>query len=258
MKRLLQTGMGVVCLSLTLVAVRAATRDHATGTAESGPVLVELFTSEGCSSCPPADRLLSQLQNATAANGARIIVLSEHVTYWDQLGWRDRFSSSAVTERQSAYGDHFHLDSVYTPQMVVNGRAQMVGSDAAAVRRALSAPSPSGRLHIAAIVPTSGGISVRLAVSGIAPGSADLYAVVAQDMASTPVERGENAGHTLNHVSVARSLSRLSPVGGDQEVTVQIPAAALESSRGVKRHLIVFAQSQGTGPVVAADSAPLS
>src|SRR6204780_1466035 len=100
-------------------------------------VLVELFTSEGCSSCPPADALLRQV-NGTQTNAGQLIVgISEHVTYWNSLGWSDPFSSSVYTERQNAYGERFHLEGVYTPQMVINGAEQIVGSDRAALLHAV-------------------------------------------------------------------------------------------------------------------------
>ena len=100
-------------------------------------VLVELFTSEGCSSCPPADALLRQVNGTQTAAGQLIVGISEHVTYWNSLGWSDPFSSSLYTERQNAYGERFHLDGVYTPQMVINGTEQIVGSDRAAFARAI-------------------------------------------------------------------------------------------------------------------------
>src|ERR1700722_14677783 len=114
-------------------------------------VLVELFTSEGCSSCPPADALLRQVNGTQTSEGQLIVGISEHVTYWNSLGWSDPFSSSTYTDRQNAYGARFGLDSVYTPQMVVNGTEQFVGSDrsslANAIRKEQNRTSPVD-LHI--------------------------------------------------------------------------------------------------------------
>jgi len=100
-------------------------------------VVVELFTSEGCSSCPPADALLQRLA-AAGQDGVRVIALGEHVDYWDRLGWKDRFSSGELTARQRTYASRFNIDSIYTPQMVVDGRTEFVGSDASAARSAIT------------------------------------------------------------------------------------------------------------------------
>ena len=101
------------------------------------PVIVELFTSEGCADCPPADALLAKIVAAQPVAAAQIIGLGQHVDYWDRLGWKDRFSSAALTRRQQAYQSRFATESIYTPQMVVDGRAEFVGSDASAARKAI-------------------------------------------------------------------------------------------------------------------------
>ncbi len=121
---------------------------NAASTNKDQPVLVELFTSEGCSDCPPADALLEQLDAKQFVAGARAIVLSEHVTYWDRLGWRDPFSLDAVTERQQEYAERFKLDSPYTPQMVVDGAVQFVGSDQAKLSEAVARASTTPKRQI--------------------------------------------------------------------------------------------------------------
>ena len=223
----------------------------------AAPILVELFTSEGCSSCPPADDVLQQLHGMHTRTGALIVGISEHVTYWDRLGWKDPFSDSQVTQRQNAYSNSFHLDSVYTPQMIVDGRSQIVGSDAVNVRAAIEragSAAHSARLHIDQVRIVADGLKLMLALKSLPRNSADLYVVVAQDMASTPVRSGENSGRILTHVSIARSLSRVGVADGNSAMTIRLPAAELQSSVGQKRHLVVFAQARGTGPVLAVDS----
>ena len=102
------------------------------------PVLVELFTSEGCSSCPPADRALTFLEKQQPNSDAEIITLSLHVTYWDDLGWKDKFSSMLFTQRQELYSQRFNLDSIYTPQMVIDGNYELVGSDLTRAQKLIS------------------------------------------------------------------------------------------------------------------------
>src|SRR5258708_16748376 len=127
-----------VGILLAPTAFGDSVRLGATGSAPRSIVVVELFTSEGCSSCPPADDVLSQLAHRQPVPGVEVLTLGEHVDYWDRLGWRDPFSSPAFSARQSNYDARvFHADQVYTPQLVIDGRLERVGSDAHAVQRAI-------------------------------------------------------------------------------------------------------------------------
>jgi hypothetical protein len=138
---------GIIVAIVVLVPAFASRDSHA---APPTPILVELFTSEGCSDCPPADALLEKLIAGQPASGVAIIGLGQHVDYWDRLGWKDRFSSAALTERQQLYQARFRTESIYTPQMVVDGRVELVGSDANAARRAIERAStwPHGVVRI--------------------------------------------------------------------------------------------------------------
>jgi hypothetical protein len=193
--------------------------------------------------------------------GDLIVGISEHVTYWNQLGWRDPYSTEAATERQNAYNESFHLDSVYTPQMVVNGEAQVLGSDARAVGRALeSAHHPdAANIHIVSAKPDGRNLTITFSLGGTLPrGKAvDIYAVVAEDTASSSVARGENAGHTLAHVAVATAIVKVATSGLTPERSVRLTLPAVPAGASSKRHLILFAQMSGLGPVVATDSVAL-
>jgi hypothetical protein len=174
----------------------------------SGVAVVELFTSEGCSSCPPADRVLATLAARAKAQSLPVFPLSFHVDYWDYLGWRDRFSSASYSERQREYGPISAGGGTYTPQAVVNGEAECVGSDAsridALIGSALKRPS---RTQIALEARRGEhGIEVSYRVSGETAARVINLALV-EPRAETAVERGENAGERLGHVNVVRVFS---------------------------------------------------
>lgn len=232
------------------------------GEAQEKPrvVLVELFPSEGCSSCPPADALLRQVNGTRTSAGQLLVGISEHVTYWNSLGWADPFSSSIFTERQNGYGHRFGLDSVYTPQMVVNGTEQFVGSDPAGLAKAIQRkPEPTDPLdvHILSIHAIGSRLSVSFSAGGEIPSrGAEIIAVLADDSDESIVLRGENSGRRLAHVAIARSLARVATISGavEQAVGIQIPPS-FHGTQG--HHLILFAQEEGFGRVLGADTRPL-
>lgn len=180
------------------------------------PVLVELFTSEGCSSCPPADRLLRAIE-AERTPGADVIVLSEHVDYWDYLGWRDPFSSAQFSKRQQDYGRMFRNNGVYTPQMVINGRVEFVGNDgnlaAKEIRKATARQVATVRVGLIGIETPDGGkpvATVQLAVGDLPQMSPNdelevMLAVTESGLHSKP-RTGENSGASLEHTGVVRTL----------------------------------------------------
>lgn len=172
------------------------------------PVLVELFTSEGCSSCPPADKLLQELDSKQPFPGVQLIVLSEHVTYWNSDGWKDPFSAQDITDRQNAYGKQFKLASVYTPQMVVDGESQFTGSDSQALRESVekARAEPTIPLKISATIDSPGKLKSHVEASGE---SGAVYLVLALNHAESQVLRGENGGHRLSHVAVVQSFEQI-------------------------------------------------
>jgi hypothetical protein len=187
------------------------------------PVLVELFTAEGCSSCPPADVLLDKMLVAQPAVGAMLVGLGEHVDYWNASGWKDRFSSAAFTKRQQQYAARAGNEDIYTPQMVIDGGDGFVGTDIEAARHAIerAAAAPHGVIRIALDPPRDKDkIGVTIDVSGLPAADddpADLLVAVTEDHLRTEVKHGENQGRTLTHAAVVRDLVTVAGVKGSGE-----------------------------------------
>ncbi len=225
----------------------------ATGDADQRqPVLVELFTSEGCSSCPPADALLARLDATQFVAGAEAIVLSEHVTYWNDLGWRDPFSMDAMTERQRQYASRFGLDSVYTPQAVIDGTTDVVGSDSTALSRAVAraAVKPKAELVIENAQWT--GDAIHFTVRSAARFQGRLMAALAEDETHSSVARGENAGRTLHHVAVVRVLQTMSEGGADGRLlTLQLPTQGSSIGQNAGLRMVVFLADHTSGRILA-------
>lgn len=217
------------------------------------PVLVELFTSEGCSDCPPADALLAKLDTQQFVAGAQAIVLSEHVTYWNHEGWRDPFSFDAMTARQQDYIREFALGDAYTPQMVVDGAEQFTGSDAPKLEHAVAhaAATPKLALTIADAHRAADG-SIIFSVQAASAPKATLVAVVAENATHADVSRGENAGRTLHHVAVVRVLKDFGSSAAEGRV-LQLTGANLLSAEkdGEPLRLVVFLVNRSDGHVTA-------
>ena len=215
------------------------------------PVVVELFTSQGCSSCPPADALLSELARDASLRG-RVIPLAFHVDYWDRLGWRDPFSSPEWSRRQYQYVGALHAKSAYTPQIVASGERQFVGSNRAALEEALVALSHRKPLGEVKVTPSRQGAEARIRVQ--AKGTGNLVVVVYDTGAPTPVARGENAGRTIPNAAIVRRLVRAATLtGGAFDRHITIPLDPAWHDLGVA----VFLQDGETLAIGAAASAPL-
>jgi hypothetical protein len=222
------------------------------------PVLVELFTSEGCSSCPPADALLAKLDHDQPVHGAEIIVLGEHVDYWDNLGWHDRFSSHQYTDRQSQYSARLNVDSVYTPQMIVDGTDQFVGNDASHAQRSIQHAAQSSKVKLTLSQPVVDGHKISAAVSSPAPmttNRADLYAALVDPTDVTEVRSGENGGRRLQHAGVVRSLQRVGSLTELGAGPVSFSLNAPGDAKPGQMRVVVFAQQIGQGAVLGAVSA---
>ena len=229
------------------------------------PVLVELFTSEGCSSCPPADALLARLDQEKRLGNAEIIALEEHVDYWDQLGWRDPFSSAQWTQRQEDYAATFKNEGIYTPQMVVDGRKEFVGSSQSTARSAISDAS---RIEKAEVILSPTQISdstVRLKIDvkmlpTSASEDAQVWLAVTESELQSNVKHGENAGEDLHHAAVVRSMRKIGSAkltdavaySGEQEVALD----AAWKPRDIR--FVVFVQGAKSRHILGAASAHLA
>ena len=202
------------------------------------PVLVELFTSEGCSSCPPADKLLIELKEKQPVANAQVIALGQHVDYWNHDGWTDRFSSAQFTARQEQYADRLN-DGPYTPQVVVDGTTSVVGNDVEAVNRAIS--KAAAQAKPVQLELSESGSEVQVSVRGFANSSPEVFFALVEDDLESQIKAGENNGVTLHHVAVARQLRSLGHASDDGWKTA-VPIQLANGQRKEKTQALVFAQ----------------
>jgi hypothetical protein len=258
--------------ALLCCALAHADEKAAAAPAQAAPVIVELFTSEGCSSCPPADALLARLEKTQPVTGARIIALEEHVDYWNQLGWKDPFSSAQFRVRQNDYAVAAHVENVYTPQMVVNGQVGFDGGDAnrafQEIGRAAQAQMNS-QASVTSIELSSApnaknaemlDLSVRVTNQKTGkPRDANLYLVVTENELSTHIGAGENAGRTLRHAAVVRSfgvIGKMDSKGVRQGQVISTLRLPPEWHRENLR-AVVFVQEKDTFRIAGASSIDL-
>lgn len=246
----------MTCIPLLAALLALLVGSAAPAAAGDGVAVVELFTSEGCSSCPPADRLLSELVEESARDGRAVYPLAFHVDYWDRLGWQDRFAQAPYSERQREYAAHLGERRVYTPQIVVNGRASMVGSNERAVRRALEAalaiPSTiTLELDIEEFAPRRIVVSVSLSDS---PTPMLIGVAVVERGLTTAVGAGENHGRLLRHDNVVRSFGSAQAVDGAARIALGF-SAELEPELSA---VIAFAQDPATFGIHGATAVELT
>ena len=178
------------------------------------PVIVELFTSEGCSSCPAADAALRELENAQSVPGVEVIALGEHVDYWNRLGWKDGFSSPAYTERQRQYASGFGTGS-YTPQAVVNGRYEFVGSRTTELAQTVAKAAQAPQAVVSVTTTTGGTAQVRVSSLPAGTQAAEVLLAITESGLASQVGRGENSGRLLRHAAVVRQLISLGKIAAD-------------------------------------------
>ncbi|HUD12581.1 MAG TPA: DUF1223 domain-containing protein [Terracidiphilus sp.] len=248
-------------LLLPLMLLRgagAAQPKSADAPAAATPILIELFTSEGCSSCPPADAWLKQIDRSQPIPGAQAIVLSEHVDYWNHDGWKDPYSSSFFTDRQSAYLRALGGSSPYTPQMILNGTTELELSNQAQVAQAFKKAANTQQLAVNISALTVAGDSqpvlhAHIEADGTASKrNADVYAVVALDHAESEVLHGENGGRHLTHAAVALDLVRVGKLEKGKPFSQDFQTRLKSGVDPKNLRLIVFVQESGPGEVLGA------
>ena len=260
-------GAGGAACALTLGAVLAVWampfggkhKDGKTGNVSGSgtPVIVELFTSEGCSSCPSADKALADLKRTQPIKGARVLVLSEHVDYWNGNGWRDPYSNSAFTARQNEYGRKFRLESVYTPQAVVDGQAELIGSERDGLASAIEKSARGSKAEVTLSPEPNAPNKLHVVVKRPSAGDADVMLAVTEDNLTSNVSRGENSGRKLSHTGVVRELRKIGSISGTGTTTLTAP---LELQSGWKKsdlEAVVFVQERNSRRIVGANALKL-
>jgi len=219
-----------------------------------GFAVIELFTSEGCSSCPPADAVVAKIQKES--NGKPIYILAFHVDYWNRLGWKDVFSSADYSDRQKQYAAWLHsTDGIYTPQIVVNGKTEFVGSEEATLRNAIKTNlqmDAAAQVSLSDVQAGEQKINLHYQTQGNIT-HAVLQLALIQKTAQTKVERGENAGHTLSHVQIVRQIQTVTLKRADGVTNITLP-------KGVDVHggeLIAFLQDTSNGVITGATKVEL-
>ena len=234
----------------------------ATGAAQ--PVVVELFTSEGCSSCPPADALLKELSEKSSLEGVEVMALEEHVDYWNHLGWADPFSASAFSQRQSDYAEHFGHEGVYTPQMIVDGRSEFVGSSAAIAREEIRKAASARKLEITlaqAVESTPGHLVLQIAVQNpggvLVKSGAELWAAITERNLQSDVKAGENSGENLKHAAVVRSLQKVQMLPEPAGYTGKIDLSVKPNWKKNDLSAVVFLSEPGSRRIIGAAATPV-
>ncbi len=255
--------LGLFVLRLAPVSGFTAGAHSAPGTAGSQPVVLELFTSDGCSSCPPADAFLKRLDDAGRFGNVEIIAIEEHVDYWNHQGWSDPFSSHDWTARQEQYARALGLRGIYTPQLVINGRNELVGSSEREALHSITAAAEFSDATVRISAINLSGQSARLTITIEAPPSnlrsPDLWLAVTERGLSSNVLRGENEGRNLTHAAVLRSLTRIRTdhggASGSAEATASIPLDRIWKRENLR--FVVFLQEPKTLHIFGAAASQL-
>lgn len=223
------------------------------------PVVVELFTSEGCSSCPPADALLKELSEKQSLEGIEVVAMEEHVDYWNHLGWADPFSANAFSLRQSHYAEAFGRDGVYTPQMIVDGHSEFVGSRGLTAREQIRKAAGTRKLEIALAraagsTPDNPVLQIAIQNPGGVPvkSGAELWVAITERNLQSDVKAGENSGQILKHAAVVRNLQKVQTLREPAGYTEQVNLALKPNWKKDNLSAIVFLSEPGSGKIIGA------
>ena len=234
--------------------------------AGSVPVVVELFTSEGCSSCPPADALLARLESQQPIPRTQVIALEEHVDYWNGDGWTDPFSGREWTARQEEYAYTLKNRNPYTPQMVIDGHTELVGNREGAARQVIAAAGTQAKTHVSVAVSPAAKAGSEQATVSVDPITApsggdksDIWLAVTESGLHSAVNAGENAGSDLHHASVVRTLRKIGSIDGNKSSSYS-GTTPLHLDSGWKRQnlrVVVFVQARKSRQILGAGAAPI-
>jgi len=240
--------VAVLAVAVTLSAFINVRLTERTSVETRGFALVELYTSEGCSSCPPADALVAKIEKESADKP--VYILAYHVDYWNHLGWKDQFSSADYSKRQKDYAHYLKTDGIYTPQIVVNGRTEFVGSEEGKLRNAISTNLQSASSTKISLEATD--INLKQATLKYNINNADKNAIlqvaIVEKAATSKVAAGENSGRTLAHVQIVRKLQQVNLHGDTGSVDVALP----DGFNGKTWEVIGFVQNKSNGAVTGA------
>jgi hypothetical protein len=252
---------GLLGLAVILTTRTEVKLPHPSATARRVPVVVELFTSEGCSSCPPADAFLKSLDENQPFENVEIIAMEEHVDYWNDLGWRDPYSSQLWTFRQYIYADQLRNRNPYTPQMVVNGRTELVGNQSSKARESIlnSAAQPQITVALSAVASKNPGtsditIQVDKPASGAQLKKIELWLGITETNLSSSVRGGENSGRELRHAPVLRSLKKVGQVDltSDGSFTGAFQVGVQKDWKRENLKVVAFLSERKSGQIVGA------
>jgi hypothetical protein len=266
--RLAVAGLVPVLIITTFALARSHGRESGNSLAPTtSPVVVELFTSEGCSSCPPADALLARLSAQPPAANVQVIALEEHVDYWNDLGWSDPFSSSEWTARQYAYAGVLGNGNPYTPQMVVDGSAEFVGSRVQLAAKSIAEAAARAKTPVTLSQGTSpkpGAETVSVQVGKLVPsakgGAPEVWLAITETGLHSAVTGGENVGHDVHHAAIVRSLRKIGEAKEGSEVAFS-GEASISLRGGWKREnlkAVAFVQEKKSRRIVGAAEMPLN